>query len=134
VIQLAAIGALPVIVSAAGRPGLTVTTVAVTIGLLLLWLWARLRTPGHLAVGILLIAVADDLALGLAGSTLTATAGLVIAVILTASAVTGFRALAGGTLGPATVTSSNARSVVATLKCRIEGPPAACLESASQRG
>lgn len=101
--QLAASVALPVIVSAAGRPDLAVTTVAVTIGMLLLWLWARLRTPGHLAAGTLLIAVPGGLALTLAGSTLTAAAGLATAVILTASAITGIRALARGELGhPAT--------------------------------
>jgi len=99
VIQLAASGALPVIVSAAGRSDLTVTTVAITIGLLLLWLWARLRTVGHLTAGVLLIAVPGALALALAGNTLTAAAGLATAAILTASAITGFRALASGTLG-----------------------------------
>jgi len=93
VIQLAASAALPVILSAAGRPDLTVTTIAVTIGMLLLWLWARLRTPGHLAAGILLIAVPGGLALALTGNTLTAAAGPATAVILTASAITGFRAL-----------------------------------------
>ncbi len=99
VIQLAASGALPVIAAAAGRSDLTVTTVAVTIGMLLLWLWARLRTPSHLAAGILLIAVPGGLALALAGNTLTAAAGLATAVILTASAITSFRALASGQLG-----------------------------------
>lgn len=99
VVQLAASGALPVIVSAAGRSDLTVTAIAVTIGLLLLWLWARLRTPGHLAAGILLIAVPWGLALALAGNPLTAATGLATAVILTASAITGFRALASGNLG-----------------------------------
>ena len=99
VIQLAASVALPVIVSAAGRSDLTVTTVAITIGLLLLWLWARLRTVGHLTAGILLIAIPGALALALAGNTLTAAAGLATAVILTASAITSFRALAGGALG-----------------------------------
>jgi hypothetical protein len=84
--QLAASCALPV-------------TIAVTIGVLLLWLWARLRTPGHLTAGILLIVVPSGLALALAGNTLTAAAGLATAVILTASAITGFRALASGTLG-----------------------------------
>jgi hypothetical protein len=97
--QLAASAALPVIVSAAGRPDLTVTTIAITIGLLLLWLWAGLRTPGHLTAGILLIAVPGGLAVALTGNTLTAAAGLATAVILTASAVAGFRALARGTLG-----------------------------------
>jgi hypothetical protein len=99
VIQLAASAALPVIVSAAGRSDLTVTTVALTIGVLLLWLWARLRTVGHLTAGILLIAVPGALALALTGNALTATAGLATAIILTASAITGFRALARGTLG-----------------------------------
>ncbi len=96
--QLAASCALPIIVSAAGRADLTVTTIAITIGLLLLWLRARLTTPGHLAAGILLIAVPGALALALTGNTLTAAAGLVTAVILTASAITGFRALASGAL------------------------------------
>jgi hypothetical protein len=97
--QLAASCILPVIVTAAGRPDLTITTVAITIGILLLWLRARLATPGHLAAGILLIAVPSTLALILAGSPLTAAAGLATAAILTASAITGFRALATGTLG-----------------------------------
>jgi hypothetical protein len=97
--QLAASCALPVIVSAAGRPDLTITTVAITIGILLLWLRARLATPGHLVAGILLITVPGGLALVLAGNALTAAAGLATAAILTASAVTGFRALAAGTLG-----------------------------------
>jgi hypothetical protein len=100
VIQLAASCALPVAVSAAGRSDLTVTTVAITIGLLLLWLWARLRTVGHLTAGILLIVIPGILAVVLAGNTLTAAAGLATAVILTASAIIGFRALARGTLGP----------------------------------
>jgi hypothetical protein len=98
-IQLAASCALPAVVSAAGRPDLTVTTVAVTIGTLLLWLWAKLTTPGHLAAGILLIAAPTGLALTLTGDTLTAAAGLTTAAILTASAITGFRSLASGTLG-----------------------------------
>ena len=67
--------------------------------MLLLWLWSRLRTPGHLAAGILLIAVPGGLALALTGNTLTAAAGLATAAILTASAITGFRALGRGELG-----------------------------------
>jgi hypothetical protein len=105
VIQLAASCALPVIVSAAGRADLTVSTVAVTIGLLLLWLRARLATPGHLIAGILLIAVPGALALTLTGNALTATAGLATAAILVGSAITGFHALASGALGiPASTT------------------------------
>jgi hypothetical protein len=97
--QLAASCVLPVIVTAAGRPDLTITTVAITIGILLLWLRATLATPGHLIAGILLIAVPSALALVLSGSALTAAAGLTTAAILTASAITGFRALATGALG-----------------------------------
>jgi hypothetical protein len=51
----------------------------------------------------LLIAVPGGLVLILAGNTLTAAAGLATSAILTASAITGFRALAGGALSrPAT--------------------------------
>jgi hypothetical protein len=82
----------------AGRPDLTVAAVAITIGVLLLWLWARLRTPGHLLAGSLLIVFPAGLALFLTGNTLTAVTALTTAVILTCSAVTGFRALAGGEL------------------------------------
>jgi hypothetical protein len=96
--QLAASCALPIIVSAAGRADLTVPAIAVTIGILLLWLRARLTTPGHLAAGILLIAVPGALALTLTGNTLTAAAGLATAAILAGTAITGFRALTTGAL------------------------------------
>ena len=102
--QLAASCVLPIIVSAAGRADLTVTAVAVTIGMLLLWLRAKVATPGHLTAGIALIAIPAGLALGLTGNTLTAAAGYATALILTASAITGFRALTSGALphpGPA---------------------------------
>jgi hypothetical protein len=94
VLQLAASCVLPVIVGAVGRSDLATTSIAASIGVLLLWLWARLRTPGHLAAGILLIVVPGGLALTLAGSALTAVAGLATAVILTSSAIVGFGALA----------------------------------------
>lgn len=96
VAQLAASFLLPVLVSALGRSDLTVPAIAATIGILLLWLRARLGTPGHLTAGVLLIAVPGGLACALSGSVLTAAAGLATGVILTASAVTGFRALASG--------------------------------------
>jgi hypothetical protein len=98
IVQLAASCALPFIASAAGRADLTVTTIAVTIGILLLWLRATLATPGHLIAGILLIAVPVALAVALTGNTLTAAAGLATAAILVASAIVGFRALASGAL------------------------------------
>jgi hypothetical protein len=46
---------------------LTVSTVAITTGILPLWLRARPATPGHLAAGILLIVIPGGLALVLAG-------------------------------------------------------------------
>jgi hypothetical protein len=98
VAQLAASIALPFIVSAFGRPDLAATSIAITIGMLLLWLRARLASVGHLAAGVLLIAVPAGLALVLTGNTLTAATGLATAAILLASAITGFRALASGTL------------------------------------
>jgi hypothetical protein len=73
--------------------------IAVTIGILLLWLWARLATPGHLAAGVLLIVVPGSLAFALTGSALTAAAGLATAAILVGGALVGFRALASGALG-----------------------------------
>lgn len=99
VAQLAASCALPFLLSALGRADLTITTIAVTIGILLLWLRARLATPGHLAAGVLLIVVPGSLAFALAGSTLVAAAGFTTAVILAGSALAGFRALASGSLG-----------------------------------
>ena len=100
VVQLAASCALPFLVSAAGRPDLTVPAIAITIGILLLWLRARLTTTGHLTAGILLIAVPGALALTLTGNALTAAAGLATAAILASSALAGFRALTSGALGP----------------------------------
>ena len=97
--QLAASCALAFLLSALGRADLTITTIAVTIGILLLWLWARLATPGHLAAGVLLIVVPGGLAFALTGSILTAAAGLATATILAGGALAGFRALTSGSLG-----------------------------------
>jgi hypothetical protein len=116
--QLAASCALPLIVSAAGRPDLTITTVAITIGILLLWLWATLTTPGHLVAGILLIVVPGGLALALAGNSLTAAAGLATAAILIASAATGFRALASGALGSAAPHPDESAAARKQIPCR----------------
>ncbi len=99
VAQLAASCALPFLVSALGRADLTVTAVAVSTGILLLWLRARLATPGHLAAGVLLIVVPGGLAVFLAGGALTAAAGLASAAILVGGALAGLRALASGALG-----------------------------------
>lgn len=93
VIQLAASFGLPIVVSALGRPDLIVGTVSVTIGILLLWLRAILRTPGHLAAGVLLVVVPVGLAVALSGNALTAATGLATGAILVGSAVVGMRSL-----------------------------------------
>jgi hypothetical protein len=98
-VQLAASCALPVVAGALGRPDLTVAAVAVTIGILLLWLRVTLATPGHLVAGLALIGVPIALALLLTGGTLTATSGFATAAILCGSALAGFHALASGALG-----------------------------------
>jgi hypothetical protein len=92
--QLAASFGLPVAVAAAGRPDLIVGTVSVTIGILLLWLRARLGTPGHLVAGVLLVIVPAALAAALAGNALTAATGLATGAILLGSAIAGVRWLA----------------------------------------
>jgi hypothetical protein len=99
--QLVASCGLPFVVSALGRPDLTVTSIAVTIGMLLLWLRRRVGSAGHLAAGVLLIVVPGGLALVLSGSMLIASSGLATAAILTGGAIVGFRALASGSLGTA---------------------------------
>lgn len=96
VVQLAASFALPFAAIAAGRPDLIVATVAVTIGLLLLWLRAVLRTPGHLVAGILLMFLPLILGLSIAGDPLTASAGLATGAILVGSAAVGIRSLNHG--------------------------------------
>ncbi len=93
VLQLGASFGLPFVVIALGRPDLVVGTVSVTIGMLLLWLRATLRTPGHLVAGVLLLVVPVGLALALAGNALTAASGLAVAAVLVGSAVVGLGSL-----------------------------------------
>ena len=114
VAQLVVSCALPFVVSALGRPDLTVTSIAITIGLLLLWLRLRLASAGHLTAGVLLIVVPGGLALALSGSALIASTGLATAVILTGGAIAGFRALASGRLGSATTTAATAAATTTT--------------------
>jgi hypothetical protein len=93
--QLAASSGLPAAVAALGRPDLIAGTVSVTIGIMLLWLRARLGTPGHLAAGVLLMMIVPaGLAAALAGNALTAATGLATGAILLGSAITGVRWLA----------------------------------------
>lgn len=93
VLQLAASFVLPVVVSTLGRPDLIVGTVSMTIGILLLWFRAKLGTAGHLAAGILLLAVPVGLGLVLTGNPLAAATGLAVGVILVGSALVGLRSL-----------------------------------------
>lgn len=93
VLQLGASFGLPFVVIALGRPDLVVGTVSVTIGILLLWLRARLRTPGHLVAGVLLLVVPVGLALALGGNALTAATSLAVAAVLVGSAVVGLGSL-----------------------------------------
>lgn len=92
-LQLAASVALPFVVSALDRPDLTVGTISVTIGALLLWLRAKLNTRGHLVAGVLLVVIPIALALALTGSALTASTGLATGAILLGSAFVGIRSL-----------------------------------------
>ncbi|MGO8874939.1 MAG: hypothetical protein ACLQNG_04135 [Acidimicrobiales bacterium] len=93
VLQLGASFGFPFVVIALGRPDLVVGTVSVTIGILLLWLRARLRTPGHLVAGALLLVVPVGLALALAGNALTAATALAVAAVLVGSAAVGLGSL-----------------------------------------
>ena len=96
VLQLVASFILPEVVIMLGRPDLIVGSVSVSIGALLLWLYAKLRTSGHLLMGILLVIVPIGLAIFLNGNALTALSGLTVGVMLVISALIGLRSLIDG--------------------------------------
>ena len=93
ILQLAASFALPAIVIAAGYPDLTLASIAVSIGPLLLWLDHRLDIPRYRPVGWALIVGPVLLAVLSSGSTLAATTGIAAGVLLLTTAVAGFRQL-----------------------------------------
>ena len=105
VIQLAATFVLPVVTIAAGHPDWVLPSIAITIGLLLLWLDHLVCLPRNRPVGWALIAGPVILAATMSGPALAATTGLGAGVLLLGSAAAGFHDLAGlrraGQPGPA---------------------------------
>jgi hypothetical protein len=95
VIQLAATFVLPVVTIAAGHPDWVLPSIAITIGLLLLWLDHLVCLPRNRPVGWALIAGPVILAATMSGPALAATTGLAAGVLLLGSAAAGFYDLAG---------------------------------------
>jgi len=94
VIELVAAFVLPVIVIVAGRSDLTLPSIAITIGPLLLWIDHALHTSQYRTVGWALTVGPIVLALGLSGSALVVTTGLTAGALLLFSAASGFSLLA----------------------------------------
>ena len=94
VIQLAASCVLPFVLIAAGHPGWVLPSIAITIGLLLLWVDHEVDLPRNRPVGLALIAGPVILAATMSGPALAATTGLAAGVLLLGSAAAGFHDLA----------------------------------------
>jgi hypothetical protein len=94
IIELVAAFVLPAIVIAAGRSDLTLPSIAITIGPLLLWIDYQLGTSRYRFVGWALTLGPIVLALTLSGPALVATTGLTAGTLLLLSATTGFQTLA----------------------------------------
>jgi len=94
IIELVAAFVFPAIVVAAGRPDLTLPSIAITIGPLLLWIGYQLHTTRYRVVGWALTVGPVVLALLLSGTALVVTTGLTAGALLLVSATSGFRALA----------------------------------------
>src|ERR1700685_3970367 len=94
-LEFAAAIVLPVIVSGAGRADWVLPSIAITIGPLLLWLDYRVSVPRYRPVGWALTIGAVILVIALSGTALVATTGLGGGVLLLATALAGFRDLAG---------------------------------------
>jgi len=105
VIQLAVTFVLPVILIAAGHPGWVLPSIAITIGMLELWIDHEVHIPRLRLLGWALIAGPVILAATMSGPALAATTGLGAGVLLLGSAAAGFHDLAGlrraGQPGPA---------------------------------
>jgi hypothetical protein len=95
VIQLAVTFVLPVILIAAGHRDWVLPSIAITIGMELLWLGHKVRIPRLRPVGWALIAGPVILAATMSGPALAATTGLAAGVLLLGSAAAGFHDLAG---------------------------------------
>ena len=94
VIELVAAFVFPAIVIAAGRADLTLPSIAITIGPLLLWIDHELHTTRYRTVGWALTVGPVVLALALSGTALVVTTGLTAGSLLLFSAVSGFSILA----------------------------------------
>jgi hypothetical protein len=95
IIELVAAFALPVVVTAAGRPAWVLPSIVITIGPLLLWLDHLVDIPRYRPVGWALIAGPLVLVAALQGSALAVTTGIAAGVLLLGTAAAGFRDLAG---------------------------------------
>jgi hypothetical protein len=94
IIELVAAFVLPVIVTAAGRPGWVLPSIVITIGPLLLWLDHVVVIPRLRLVGWALTAGPVVLVATLSGPALAITTGLAAGVLLLGTALAGFRDLA----------------------------------------
>jgi hypothetical protein len=95
VLEFAAAIVLPVIVSSAGHSDWVLPSIAITIGPLLLWLDYRVSLPRYRPVGWALTLGPVILVVILSGTALVAITGLGAGILLLATAVAGFRDLAG---------------------------------------
>jgi hypothetical protein len=94
IVELVAAFVLPVIVTAAGRPGWVLPSIVITIGPLLLWLDHLVDIPRYRLVGWALIAGPVVLVATLSGPALAITTGIAAGVLLLGTALAGFRDLA----------------------------------------
>jgi len=94
VIQLAVTFVLPAVLIAAGHRDWVLPAIAITIGMLLLWLGHLVHIPRLRPVGWALIAGPVILAATMSGHALAATTGLGAGVLLLGSAAAGFHDLA----------------------------------------
>jgi len=94
IIELVAAFVLPAIVIAAGRSDLTLPSIAITIGPLLLWIDHVLHSTRYRVVGWALTIGPVLLAMALSGTALVVTTGLTAGALLLFSAVSGFSHLA----------------------------------------
>jgi hypothetical protein len=105
VIQLAVTFVLPAVLIAAGHRGWVLPSIAITIGMLELWIDHEVHLPRLRLLGWALIAGPVILAATMSGPALAAATGLFSGVLLLGSAAAGFHDLAGlrraGQPGPA---------------------------------
>jgi hypothetical protein len=97
IVELVAAFVFPAMVIAAGRSDLTLPSIAITIGPLLLWIDHKLGTTRYQLVGWALTVGPVVLTLILSGPALVATTGLTAGALLLLSATTGFQTLARDT-------------------------------------